>query len=163
VIKRGERVRLRITDSESPARRGFAGLRWFPVDEAYRVRGRFLPASRPRTIPIPNVLGQVEPMPSPGEVVFTLGGREHHLVPVRERGETQLFFIFHDETAGRETYPSGRFLYADPPQDGTVVLDFNRAYSPPCAFTNFATCPLPPPQNRLPLRIEAGELRPAHH
>jgi uncharacterized protein len=163
VIKRGERYGLRIKDSASAARRAFTGLRWFPVDEAYRVRARFLPAARPGTIPIPNVLGQVEPMPSPGEVVFTLGGREHRLQPVLERGETQLFFIFRDQTAGHETYPSGRFLYADPPQDGALVLDFNRAYSPPCAFTDFATCPLPPPQNRLPLRIEAGELRPPGH
>jgi uncharacterized protein len=163
VIKRGERYGLRVKDADSPARRGFTGLRWFRVDEAYRVRARFVPAPSPRTIPIPNVLGQVEPMPSPGQAVFTLGGREHHLEPVLERGETQLFFIFRDETAADETYPAGRFLYADPPQDGTLVLDFNRAYSPPCAFTDFATCPLPPPQNRLPLRIEAGERRPAHH
>jgi uncharacterized protein len=163
VIKRGGRYGLRVRDAESPARRGFTGLRWFPVDEAWRVRARFEPARSPRTIPIPNVLGQVEPMPTPGRVVFTLGGREHSLEPVLERGETQLFFIFRDETAGGDTYPAGRFLYADPPRDGSVVLDFNRAYSPPCAFTDFATCPLPPPQNRLPLRIEAGELRPTNH
>jgi uncharacterized protein len=163
VIKRGERYGLRVKDAESPARRSFAGLRWFPVDEGYRVRGRFVPADTPRTLAIPNVLGQVEAMTSPGHVVFTLGGRELRLSPVLERGETKLFFIFRDETAGHETYPAGRFLYADPPQDGTGVLDFNRAYSPPCAFTDFATCPLPPPENRLPLRIEAGERRPAGH
>jgi uncharacterized protein len=163
VIKRGERYGLRVKDTQSPARQGFRGLRWFPVNEDYRVRARFVPADSPRTLDVPNVLGQVEPMPSPGHVVFRLGGRELQLSPVLERGETKLFFIFRDETAGHETYPAGRFLYADPPQDGTVVLDFNRAYSPPCAFTDYATCPLPPASNRLPLRIEAGEHRPAGH
>ena len=156
--------RMKTTVRNAPeANAGRSATRRTARNEAYRVRARFVPAPSPRTIPIPNVLGQVEAMPSPGQAIFTLGGREYRLEPVLERGETQLFFIFRDQTAGRETYPSGRFLYADPPQDGTLVLDFNRAYSPPCAFTDFATCPLPPPQNRLPLRIEAGEHRPAGH
>lgn len=163
VIKRGDRLGLRVKDAASPARRGFRGLQWYPVDEGYRVRARFVAGESGKTIPIANVLGQVEPMPSPGHVVFTLGGREMRLDPVIERGETQLFFIFRDGTAGRETYGAGRFLYADPPRDGAVVLDFNRAYSPPCAFTDFATCPLPPARNRLPVRIEAGEKRPEGH
>ena len=101
-------------------------------------------------------------MPSPGHVVFTINGREVQLDPVLEEpGAKELFFIFRDATAGKETYPAGRFLYSDMPKDGRVVLDFNKAYSPPCAFTSFATCPLPPKQNRLDVRIEAGEKRPA--
>jgi uncharacterized protein (DUF1684 family) len=98
-------------------------------------------------------------MESPGYVVFQLDGRELRLEPVIEEGENELFFIFRDQTAGKETYPAGRFLYADLPRDGKVVLDFNKAYNPPCAFTPYATCPLPPKQNHLPVRIEAGELR----
>ena len=98
-------------------------------------------------------------MLSPGYAVFTLNDRQLRLDPVlEEAGADQLFFIFRDATAPKETYGGGRFLYSDLPRDGQVVLDFNKAYSPPCAFTDFATCPLPPKQNQLPLRIEAGEL-----
>jgi uncharacterized protein (DUF1684 family) len=100
-------------------------------------------------------------MLSPGYAEFTLQGRKLRLDPVLEEdGATQLFFIFRDETAPKETYGGGRFLYSDLPRDGRVVIDFNEAYSPPCAFTDFATCPLPPRQNRLPIRIEAGERLP---
>jgi hypothetical protein len=109
------------------------------------------------------VVGQVNDMSSPGRAVFTLDGRELSLEPVFETpGAEELFFIFRDETAPRETYGAGRYLYSALPLDGTVALDFNKAYSPPCAFTAYATCPLPPLQNRLPVRIEAGEKAPAH-
>jgi hypothetical protein len=164
LIERGGRVGLRVKDSDSAARRGFAGLTWYPVSESYRVTARFVPYEPAKQVPIANVLGMVEPLPSPGYAVFQLGGREVRLDPVLEEPDAkELFFIFRDATAGKETYPAGRFLYSAMPKDGQVVLDFNKAYSPPCAFTSFATCPLPPKQNRLDLRIEAGEKRPPEH
>ena len=158
VIERGDRYGIRLKDNESPARKAFKGLQWFPVSDAYRVTARFVPYSPPRSIPIPNVLGQVNEMPSPGYVVLTLGGEELRLDPVLEEPDAEeLFVIFRDGTTGKETYGAGRFLYTEKPRDGRVVLDFNKAYSPPCAFTPYATCPLPPKQNRLSVRIEAGE------
>jgi len=164
VIVRGGKYGIRMKDPESAARREFAGLRWFPVREDMRVTGRFVAWSGPHTIAIPNVLGQVNDLPSPGYVEFTLAGKPLRLEPViEEPGDTELFFIFRDPTAGRETYPAGRFLYAPMPKEGRIVLDFNKAYSPPCAFTAYATCPLPPPQNRLSVAIEAGEKDPHKH
>jgi hypothetical protein len=161
VIERGGRYGIRLRDPEAESRRQFAGLRWFPVREDLRVEARFVPWPAPRTIPIPNVLGQVNDLPSPGYVEFTVDGRSLRLEPViEEPGADELFYIFRDQTAGKETYPAGRFLYSPMPKDGAVVLDFNKAYSPPCAFTAYATCPLPPPQNRLPVRVEAGEKDP---
>lgn len=158
VIERGGRFGIRLKDLESPLRKAFQGLSWFPISESWRVVARFELYDPPRQVEIPNVLGQVESMSCPGAVVFTLGGQELRLEPVVEDpNEPELFFIFKDATSGQETYPSGRFLYAEMPKDGQVVLDFNKAYSPPCAFTPYATCPLPPPQNRVKLRIEAGE------
>jgi uncharacterized protein (DUF1684 family) len=162
VIERGGRYGIRLKDNESAPRKAFAGLQWYPVNEAYRVTARFVPHAAPKTIPIANVLGQEDQQPSPGSAFFTLNGRELRLDPILESPDAkELFFIFKDPTAGRDTYPAGRYFYADMPKDGTVVLDFNKAYSPPCAFTKYATCPLPPPQNRLDVRIEAGEKKPA--
>jgi len=155
VIQRGERYAIRLWDRRSPARAAFAGRRWYPARESYRLLARFVPHDPPRTLPVPNILGETEQRLSPGYAVFTIGGREHSLDAVTEGDE--LFFIFRDQTAGDTTYPAGRFLKAAFPRNGQVTLDFNRAYSPPCAFTAFATCPLPPPRNHLPLRIEAGE------
>ena len=164
VIERGGRHALRVKNSESAQRRSFRGLEWYPVREDLRIRARFTPYDPPKTIPIATVLNTVEPMPSPGYVTFHLGGRELRLDPVLEEPDAkELFFIFKDMTAGNDTYPAGRFLYAEMPKAGQVVLDFNKAYSPPCAFTSFATCPLPPRQNRLDVRIEAGEKKPAEH
>jgi len=161
VIERGGRYGIRLRDPEAETRRHFAGLRWFPVREDLRVEARFVRWPAPRTIPIPNVLGQVNDLPSPGYAEFMVGGRSLRLEPViEEPGAGELFYIFRDQTAGKETYPAGRFLYSPMPKDGAVVLDFNKAYSPPCAFTAYATCPLPPPQNRLPVRLEAGEKDP---
>ena len=160
VIQRGSRFGVRLKDKDSEARRKFAGTRWFPVAEEYRVTAKFVPYSPPKKIAVPNILGDVEQEASPGYVEFTLKGRQFRLDPVSE-GDG-LFFIFKDLTAGKETYPSGRFLSADLPQNGEVVLDFNQAVNPPCAFTPYATCPLPPAQNHLPVRIEAGELRYGH-
>ena len=119
--------------------------------------------SEPRKIPILNVLGQTEDSECPGYAVFSLHGKELRLYPIiEEPGDKQLFFIFRDQTTGKETYGAGRFLYSDLPKNGEVVLDFNKAYNPPCAFTPYATCPLPPKENHLSVRVEAGEMTYAH-
>jgi uncharacterized protein (DUF1684 family) len=162
IIERGGRYGVRIKDNESEARRAFRGLKWYGVKPAYRVTARFAPHDKPTTIPIPSVIGVTDAMPSPGRATFELAGKTYSLDPVLEPGETRLFFIFRDATSGAATYGGGRFLYADPPKDGRVILDFNKAYSPPCAFTPYATCPLPPTQNRLSIAIEAGEMNPEH-
>jgi uncharacterized protein len=156
VIKRGERYGVRVKDLNSKQRREFKGLRWFPVKEAYRITAKFVAYAQPKDIEIANVLGDVSKNPSPGYAVFNFGGKEYRLEPILE-GKDKLFFIFADLTNNKTTYGAGRFLYAGMPQDGTVTLDFNRAENPPCAFTRFATCPLPPRQNRLKIAIEAGE------
>jgi hypothetical protein len=161
VIKRSDKYGIRLKDPDSQYRRDFHGLDYFPALEQYRVTARFVP--QPRKIPITNVLGQTEPLDSPGYVLFRLRGRELRLDPVFEQpGAKELFFIFRDQTSGKETYGAGRFLYSGLPKDGQVVLDFNKAHNPPCAFTPFATCPLPPRENRLPVRIEAGEKKHGH-
>jgi uncharacterized protein (DUF1684 family) len=161
VIERSGQFAIRLKDNDSARRKAFQGLVWYPVSEAYRVTAKWVAYPKSVNLPIPNVLGRVESMPSPGYAVFTLNGRELRLDPVLEGQDAdELFFIFRDETAPRETYGGGRFLYSALPKDGRVVLDFNKAYSPPCAFTDYATCPLPPKQNRLPIRIEAGEKSP---
>ncbi|MDR3677832.1 MAG: DUF1684 domain-containing protein, partial [Acidobacteriota bacterium] len=160
VIHRGNRFGIRLKDKDSEARRKFTGTHWFPVAEEYRVTAKFVPYTPPRKIAVPNILGDVEQEDCPGYVEFTLKGRQYRLDPVSAGNE--LFFIFRDLTAGKETYPSGRFLNTAGAKNGEVVLDFNQAVNPPCAFTPYATCPLPPAQNHLPVRIEAGELRYGH-
>ena len=157
VIKRGERFGIRVKDSNARHRRQFKGLSWFPMKEDFRITAKFVAYEQPRNIEIANVLGDVDKMPSPGYVLFNLGGREYRLDPIFE-GDDKLFFIFADLTNNKTTYGAGRFLYTGLPQDGKVTLDFNQAINPPCAFTQFATCPLPPRQNRLKARIEAGEM-----
>jgi len=160
-IERAGEHAIRMKDMQSARRRGFKGLRWYPVREDRRIEARFVPYSPPRTLQVPNVTGQVNHLVCPGYAEFTLAGRTLRLEPVLEEPDAEeLFFIFRDETAPGDTYGAGRFLYAPLPRDGKVVLDFNKAYSPPCAFTPYATCPLPPRQNRLSVRIEAGELDP---
>ncbi len=161
IIDRGGRLGVRVKDNKSAKRAAFAGLHWFPVDERFRIDARWVPLSPHGTIPIADVTGAVSNMESPGFAEFDWNGSRRRLQAVVEGPDaTELFFIFKDETAGRKTYGAGRFLYAALPKDGLVTLDFNKAYSPPCAFTAFATCPLPPRQNRLPFPIEAGELDP---
>lgn len=161
-IVRGDRVGLRIKDPNAPARKHFSGVPTWEPDLTWRIVARWEPTPG-ATIPVPNVLGQVEDAPAPGVAVFTVNGRELRLRPIQEPGDAQLFFIFGDETNRTDSYGAGRFLYADPPVNGQVVLDFNRAQNPPCAFTNYATCPVPPPGNRLPLRVTAGEKRCGSH
>ncbi len=164
VIRRGDLLGVRLWDTEAAARRSFKGLSWYPIQSPQRVTARFIPHATPRQIPIANVIGQTDQMTSPGIVEFTMGGKPVSLEPVLEAPDSKLlFFVFKDQTAGKGTYGGGRLLYADLPQDGKVVLDFNKAYSPPCAFTAYATCPLPPPQNRLALPVEAGEKDPGIH
>jgi len=160
-IQRGARYAIRMRDKNSEMRRNFTGLRWYPVKERYRVTAEFHAYPETKTILVPNILGEKVPSPSPGYAEFDLNGEHLRLQPVQEG--TQLFFVFRDKTAGRTTYGSGRFLYSDLAKDGKVTLDFNKAYNPPCAFTPFATCPLPIPENRLPVAIEAGELSYGSH
>jgi len=158
VIERGDSYAVRIKDPNSPARKGFSGMDYFSIDPAYRVEAAFVAHEEPREVKIPTVMGTVETMLSPGYVEFSLHGKAQSLEPVVESlDDDQLFFIFRDETSGKETYGAGRFLYTDMPANGKVALDFNKAYNPPCVFTPYATCPLPPKQNSIPARIEAGE------
>ena len=161
LIKREERFGIRLKDSNSEARRNFKGLYWFPVDESYKVAARFEPFAEPKEISVPNVLGGNFKMKSPGTLKFSLKGKECALQPVDE-GDGTLFIIFRDKSSENETYKSGRFLYADKPVNGEAVLDFNKAENPPCAFTPYATCPLPPPGNSLEAEIKAGEKRYDH-
>lgn len=156
VIQRGDKFGIRLKDPDSRYRREFHGIDYFPADESYRVTAKFVPDSR--KIPILNILGQTESSDCPGYAVFQLHGKEYRLYPIiEEPGDQQLFYIFRDLTTGKETYGGGRFLYSDMPSNGQVTLDFNKAYNPPCVFTPYATCPLPPKENHLPVRIEAGE------
>jgi uncharacterized protein len=156
VIKRGDRFGIRLKDPASEYRRNFHGISYFPADEKYRVTARWVAA--PRQIPILNILGQTEQSENPGYAEFRLDGKALRLYPIfEEPGAKELFYIFRDLTTGKETYPAGRFFYSELPKNGQVVLDFNKAYNPPCAFTPYATCPLPPRENHLPVRVAAGE------
>lgn len=157
VIKRGDRYGIRVRDKNNPARKAFTGRTWYPIDETYRIEARFIPFEPARMMMNTNILGFEEQQVSPGYVEFTLGDRSGQLQAFGT-SSGRLWFVFRDATSGDTTYGAARFLYADAPQDGAVVLDFNQAYNPPCAFTTYATCPLPPRENRLSLRIEAGEL-----
>jgi uncharacterized protein (DUF1684 family) len=166
VIERGDRFGIRAKDKTSPVRTGFTGLNWYPIDEGYRIEARWVSYPSPRPLKVPNVLGETEIRPSPGHAEFELDGQLVRLDGVlQDSGSMELFFILRDQTSGKETYGSGRFLYADPPKQGRVILDFNKSYNPPCAFTPYATCPLPPKQNWLPVKVEAGEQAygAAHH
>ncbi|HEX6853283.1 MAG TPA: DUF1684 domain-containing protein [Candidatus Polarisedimenticolaceae bacterium] len=157
LIERGERFAIRVRDPKSPVRAGFKGIDTYPPDARFRIVAEWEPYATPKEIDVPNVLGTVDKARAPGVARFTVNGVPCALEPILEEGDTPLFFIFKDATSGKETYPAGRFLYAAAPKDGKVVLDFNRAYNPPCAFTPYATCPLPPKHNRLTVAIEAGE------
>lgn len=157
VIRRGQRLGIRVRDMDSAAARNYKGPIFFPLDMTYRVTGTFIPSDGKKTVDIPDVLGDVTPTPSPGEVRFTLNGQELTLTALSGDPEHGLSFVISDLTSKSETYPGGRFLDTDPVVNGKVELDFNRAYSPPCAVTPYATCPLAPKENRLPIAIYAGE------
>jgi len=157
-IKRGTKWAIRAKDPESPVLRDFKGIESWAIQEKWRVVADWEPYLEPRQRLIATVQGTHESMPVPGRARFTVDGVPVTLEPVLEEPDAkELFFIFKDATSGPVTYGGGRFLYADLPKDGKVVLDFNRAYNPPCAFTAYATCPLPPPENRLRIAVEAGE------
>ena len=157
-VERGGRKGLRVRDSEAVTRRGFAGIERFPIDPAWRIVADWVPLDPPFQLATGTVIGTIEQYPAPGKAVFERDGRTFELYPVLEApGDEPLFLIFADATSGKETYGAARFLYADRPRHGRIVLDFNRAYNPPCAFTPYATCPLAPPENRLAVRVPAGE------
>jgi len=157
VIVRGERVGIRLLDTESASARNFKGMAFFPLDLNYRVTATWVPEQGKQTMEIPNVLGDVTAQVIPGVAVFKVQGVELKLTALGGDAKTGLFFVFSDLTSQSDTYPAGRFLDSDPVDNGHVVLDFNRAYNPPCAVTPYATCPLAPKQNRLTVAIPAGE------
>ena len=157
VMERGASLYLRVKDRTAERLRNFAGLDYFPIDPSWRIEAQWVPFDPPHEVNITNMLGQTEPAPVPGKAVFTRDGRTFELLPIDEGADEPLFFVLTDLTAGEETYEASRFLYADRPKDGKIILDFNRAQNPPCAFTPFATCPLPPKENHLPVRVTAGE------
>jgi len=157
VIVRGDRIGIRLKDIESEAVRQYSGPQFFPLDLSYRVTATWLPSDGKQTVDVPNVLGDVTPTPVAGTAIFKVNGQELRLTDLGGDAAKQLFFVFSDTTSKTNTYPGGRFLKAGPVANGTVVLDFNRAYNPPCAVTPYATCPLAPKENRLPVAITAGE------
>jgi uncharacterized protein (DUF1684 family) len=158
IIKRGDKLGLRVKDSQNPDRLNFKGTEFYPTDVEWRIDAQFEPYNPPKPMPITNVLGMESAESSPGAVKFELDGKEYRLDAITEKNEPRLFVIMADRTSGKDTYPAGRYLYVNPPDAlGHVIIDFNKAFSPPCAFTKFATCPLPPRQNRLPFAIESGE------
>jgi uncharacterized protein (DUF1684 family) len=151
----GPRLALRVRDQDRALRTQFRGLRWYDPDPSYRTEGAFHPYEAPRVVQIPNILGDIEPFNAIGTVTFELRGVQHTM---EAWGSLKsLWFVFRDQTSGRDTYPSARFLYTPPVDGNRVVIDFNYAQNPPCAYNPYTTCPLPPAQNRLSVGIEAGE------
>jgi uncharacterized protein (DUF1684 family) len=165
VIDREGRKALRVKDADAATRTHFVGLDYFPIDPTWRVVADWVPLDPPHTLQMGNVLGSVDTVDVPGKAVFQRNGHTYELMPYQEEPGGELFFVIADQTSGKQTYGAARFLYAALPKDGKVVLDFNRAYNPPCAFTPYATCPLAPAENRLALAVTAGEknYRGGHH
>ena len=157
VIKRGERIGVRVKDLNSAAAKNYAGPVFYPLNTAYRLTAKWIPATSKQMEEIPNVLGDVTPIPISGVVVFTINGQEYRLTDAGDDPSKGLSFVFNDLTKKNDTYPGGRFLDTDPVVNGTVVIDFNYAYNPPCSVTPYATCPLAPKENRLQVAIPAGE------
>ena len=157
LIKRGDRFGLRVKHADAPSRLHFTGLDYWPADAGWKIQGKFVPHPPGKTMPIVDIIGTTSDAPSPGAVEFQRDGKTYRIEAMGEPGG-ELFLVLADRTSGHGSYPAGRFMDVPwPDARGNVVLDFNRAYSPPCAFTSFATCPLPPPENRLDLAITAGE------
>ncbi|MGB2869469.1 MAG: DUF1684 domain-containing protein [Bacteroidota bacterium] len=164
VIRRGDRFAIRVWDKEAKTRKEFTSIDRYPVSERWRIEARWQPYDLPKQIRVPTVIpGLEEDYPVPGVAVFNVDGKEYRLEPVLEEPNGDYFFIFGDKTNGSETYGAGRFLYTKPASDGKVIINFNKAYNPPCAFTEFATCPLPPQGNKLPIRVDAGEKKYGGH
>ncbi|HEX7476971.1 MAG TPA: DUF1684 domain-containing protein [Polyangiales bacterium] len=160
VMQRAGELAVRIRDAQSATRVGFPGLDYYPISTRFRIVAQLQRYEPVKALELAYESGRVEPYVSPGAAVFELDGVEHRLDPVIDGNGERLFVLFWDLTSRDQSYGAGRFLYAPMPQDGRVLLDFNQAFNPPCAFTPYAFCPLTPPQNRLALRIEAGEKRP---
>ena len=155
IIKRGEKFGVRLRNLEAPLLQEFKGIETYPINADWRIEAVFEPYNPPKKLAIPTILGTVEEEISPGALKFQVDGKTYTLDPV---GNGKLFLVFADETNGIETYGGGRFLYVDTPDSlGKTIIDFNKAYNPPCVFTKYATCPLPPEQNYLRLGITAGE------
>lgn len=162
VIDRDGRKALRVKDADAEARRDFLGIDYFPIDPSWRIEADWVPFDPPHDLQMGSVIGTIDTVKVPGKAVFRRDGHTFELLPYQEEPGGELFFVLADRTSGKQTYGAARFLYAALPaagvdKPGTVVLDFNRAYNPPCAFTPFATCPLAPPENRLDLAVTAGE------
>jgi uncharacterized protein len=162
VHESGPRLSLRVWDPDGKQAHEFAGFDWFPLDPNYRVVARFIPDEKPTNIPVVNTYGDADIMASEGVVEFTLNGETVRLRPFTTRPK-RFYFVFRDGSSGHETYETARFLYSDLLDDGTTVLDFNEAYNPPCAFNPFTTCPIPIKENRLAVKILAGEKKYAGH
>ena len=163
LIRRGEKLALRVWDAQAPSLTSLKQLEWMPIDESWRVQGRFEPHPPGRTMKILNVLNELIDMANPGVAVFSVGGQEYRLEALLESDDAkELFFLFRDGTSGKSTYGAGRYLYTPLPEHGRVILDFNQAKNPPCTFTDFATCPLPPKGNILSVAVNAGELDHPH-
>jgi uncharacterized protein len=161
LIFRGGDLAIRVRDSKSPLSTAFPGLRVYPIDPTWRIVARLERFASEKEVVLEDGDGKPQPYLSPGAALFEKDGQSCRLEPVFEGDRRRLFVLFSDPTNRDETYGAGRFLYAPLPVDGRVLLDFNKAFNPPCAFTPYATCPLPSPENRLPLRVEAGEKVPA--
>jgi len=157
VIVRGDRIGIRLKDVDSEQAKNYHGPVFFPLDLSYRVTATWIPSEGKKTVDVPNVLGDTTPTPVAGTVSFKINGQEMRLTDLGGDPSKGLFFVFNDPTSKSDTYPGGRFLETDPVTNGTVVIDFNRAYNPPCAVTAYATCPLAPKENRLAVAIPAGE------
>lgn len=147
---------LRVRDPHGPLATGFLGFTWFPIDEQYRVTGRFIKDAAPRSLKVLNTFNDIDEYKTEGVVEFSMQGKTLRLRPFTTRPK-RFYFVFRDASAGHETYETARFLYADLKDDDTVVLDFNMSYNPPCAFNPYTTCPVPLKENRLPVKILAGE------
>jgi uncharacterized protein (DUF1684 family) len=156
IHRSGPRKTLRVWDPDGPLAKGFQGFRWFEIQPAYRVVARFIPDAAPRVARVVNTFGDLDEYATEGVVEFTLNGSTLRLRPFTTR-PTRFYFVFKDTSSGNETYEAARFLYADLRDDGTTVLDFNQAYNPPCAFNPYTTCPIPLPENRLGVKVLAGE------
>jgi uncharacterized protein (DUF1684 family) len=153
-----ESYAVRIKDTQAPSFLAFNGVSNYGFQADWRIDARFIPAEKGQTIPIGNVLGQLSASPVYGYVEFERAGVKYRLLGLGDENSESLWFLFADRTSGRETYGAGRFLYSDGmPKDGRLLVDFNKAYNPPCAFNDYSTCPLPPQQNRLDLAVMAGE------
>ena len=157
VIQRNDKIGLRIKDTEAESLKHFLGIDYFDIDPSWRVEARWVTFDKPQPLEIPDVVGTIYKLQVPGKAVFEHAGETYELLPMNEETKDGLFFVFADKTSGKITYGGGRFLDTDAPKDGKVILDFNLAHNPPCAFTPYATCPLAPPENRLKVAVEAGE------